>query len=444
MKLRSISSVNLASWLVAAVLALVPLQGFLTVWGSSLIGGYTALRLGDDALLLVLLTVTGVWLVRDAALRAWLANSLLVRLILLYAALSLLLGLVALLKGEVTAPALVYGLLVNLRFLAWFLAVLLVAQRSSFLGRWWPRLLLAPALLVVIFATLQYTILPHDFLAHFGYNAAQNIAPIETINHNSNYIRVQSTLRGANPLGAYLVVVLSALGVLFARGKRRLVCAAFGAVALFALYASGSRSAWIGAVASLAVVACFQLQTRRARLLVGGIALGAVVAAGSLLFALRGNVALQNHVLHTQKNSVVSVSSNDLHVDALENGIKDVWYQPLGAGPGTSGPASVHNTGHGTRLPENYYVQVAQETGWLGLALFAAILVLAAFELYQQARQSRLALAMFAALIGISFVGLLSHVWADDTLAFTWWGLAAVAIAVPPGKTAVAKIRQAA
>jgi len=49
--------------------------------------------------------------------------------------------------------------------------------------------------------------------------------------------------------------------------------------------------------------------------------------------------------------------------------------------------------------------------------------------LYQRARGSRLALVAFAALVGISFVGLLSHVWADDTLAFIWWGLAGVALA---------------
>ncbi len=154
----------------------------------------------------------------------------------------ILLGFVAWLKGEVTPKAWAYGLLVDLRFPAWFLAVLLTAQRSPWLRRMWPKLVLIPAIVVTMFAVLQFTVLPHDFLSHFGYGTA-TIAPIETINHNDHYIRVQSTLRGANPLGAYLVLVISALGVLYMRGRRKQACVVLGLIALAALYASGSRSA---------------------------------------------------------------------------------------------------------------------------------------------------------------------------------------------------------
>jgi hypothetical protein len=208
-----------ADWLVALVLVLVPFHAFLTVWGSALVGHYTLLRGWDDVVLLVLFGVSCYWLARDNGLRKWFMGSLLVRLVLAYALLNLLLGFVSLAKGDVVFRALAYGWLLDLRFLAWFLAVLLAAQRSSFLGRAWPKLLLVPAGLVVAFATLQYVALPHDFLAHFGYHANSTIAPIETINHNNHYIRVQSTLRGANPLGAYLVLVLSALGVFWACGE---------------------------------------------------------------------------------------------------------------------------------------------------------------------------------------------------------------------------------
>jgi hypothetical protein len=429
--MKSINSSRLANYLVAAVLVLVPFHAFLTVWGSALIGHYTALRLWDDAVLLILFCIAGVWLAKDLALRRWFTGSLLVRLILTYTALTFLLGFVSWLKGDVTPKALFYGLLVNLRLFAWFLCVLLAAQRSPWLRRTWSKLLLIPAVIVVAFAVLQYTVLPHDFLSHFGYSAATNIAPTETINHNPHYIRVQSTLRGANPLGAYLVLILSVLGALYARGKRKLVCAVSGASALLALYASGSRSAWIGAVIVLAVIAWSWLRSPRAKLIFLSGTVIAIALASVGYLVLQNNVGVQNAVLHTQTHSAVSKTSNEAHVSAFKQGVQDLWRQPLGDGPGTAGPASVYNHGHSARIAENYYVQIAQETGWLGLALFITIVVLIAMELYGQISRSRLAFALFASLLGLAFVNLLSHAWVDDTLAYLWWGLAGIALARP-------------
>ena len=79
-------------------------------------------------------------------------------------------------------------------------------------------------------------------------------------------------------------------------------------------------------------------------------------------------------------------------------------------------------------------MQIAQETGWLGLVLLVSIIVLVGRELYRLTGTSRLALVVFAALIGVSFVNLLSHAWTDDTLAFIWWGLAGIALAEPRPK----------
>ena len=79
-RLPGFNSSRLASIIIAAVLVLVPFQGFLTVWGSSLVGHYTALRLWDEVALLVLVGIVCYWLVRDAELRSWFAGSLLVRL----------------------------------------------------------------------------------------------------------------------------------------------------------------------------------------------------------------------------------------------------------------------------------------------------------------------------------------------------------------------------
>jgi len=431
MKRSFTRSSRLANYLIFTVLALVPFHALLTIWASSLVGHYTLLRLWDDGLLLVLFGIACWWLVREAALRHWFFRSLLVRLILAYAGLTLLMAAVSYAKHDVTPKALGYGLLVNLRFLAWFLGVLLAAQRSPLLKRYWPRLVIIPAAIVVVFAVLQYTVLPHDWLAHVGYNAATTIAPIETINHNAHYIRVQSTLRGANPLGAYLVVVLSTLGVLILRGQRRVLCAGLAAVSLAALYASGSRSAWLGTLLSLATIGWLQLRSRRARFIFAAAGVGLALLAAGAFLVLKNNAGLENAVLHTQNHSASAVSSNQAHANALQSGVEDTLHQPFGDGPGTAGPASEYNGDHAPRIAENYYLQVAEEVGWLGLAVFISILGLVGMELYQQVARSRLALVLFGSLIGLAFVNFLSHAWADDSLAYLWWGLAGVALSVP-------------
>lgn len=430
MKKLRIPRVTLPELLVGLVLIAVPFHAFVTVWASTLLGHYTMLRLWDDILAFVLIGIALTWLARDIKLRTWFFASLLVRLIFAYIGLIILLGCVSYTRGDVTTKSLMYGVLVDVRFFAWFLVVLLTAQRSPWLKTHSMRLLVAPALIVVLFGVLQYTVLPHQFLTHFGYSA-HTIAPMETINHNSHYIRVQSTLRGANPLGAYIVVVLAALAVALVRDKRKAVFGVIAALSLFALYASGSRSAWIGMVLASGVVAWFALPAGRARQWFGSIVAACIVLAAGGFLLLRNNTSFQNAVLHTQNHSASAVSSNAAHASAVTSGLHDVIHQPFGDGPGTAGPASVYNGAHPVRIAEDYYIQIAQETGWIGLGLFVAIGYLVGLELYHRASSSRMSLALFAAYVGLIFVNLVSHAWADDTLAFIWWGFAAIALAQP-------------
>jgi hypothetical protein len=437
MKYLRVPQLTLPELLTTTVLFFVPFHAFITIWASTLVGHYTVLRLWDDVLVFGLMIIACIWLARESDLRKWFFSSLLVRLILGYVGLVLLLGFVSYARGDVTVKALAYGVLIDVRFFAWFLVVLLTAQRSPWLRQHWKYLLLVPAAAVVLFGSLQYVLLPHQFLAHFGYNSS-TIAPIETINHNEKYIRVQSTLRGANPLGAYIVVILAALAVMFVRPRRKMVIGIFGVIVLFALYASGSRSAWIGAFLACLAVGWFTLPHARARLWFGVVCSAGVVIAATGFLVLRNNVNFQNAVLHTQSQSTSSVSSNAAHASALSEGVREAVHQPLGDGPGTAGPASEYNGSRAPRIAEDYYVQIAQETGWLGLAIFLAISYLVGAELYLKAASSPLALAVFAAYIGVLFVNLLSHAWTDGTLAYVWWGFAAIALAKVPAKKKVA------
>jgi hypothetical protein len=141
---------------------------------------------------------------------------------------------------------------------------------------------------------------------------------------------------------------------------------------------------------------------------------------------LRHNPTYENIFFHTQTGSSIKTSSNDGHLSAFKDGIHDLLNEPLGRGVGTAGPASVYNNNN-VRISENYFLQIAQETGWAGLIIFITITYLVACELWYR-RSEILARFLLASLAGITFVNLLSHAWADDTLAYLWWGLTGLAL----------------
>jgi hypothetical protein len=347
-------------------------------------------------------------------------------LILVFSALNFIWGLIAYVKHDVSLKALGYGLIVDLRMTAFFLVTWSIAVRTNRIRAPWLRMVLWPATIVVVFGLLQVFILPHTFLSHFGYGP--NTIPVfETINHNTHYIRIQSTLRGANSLGAYLIIPISVLTVMIVRGKRSWPFLLLYCGLLLTLYYTFSRSAWVGAILSIGIILWLSIRTREHRKWVL-YATCLVILVGALCgVSLRHNTHVQNILYHTQTHSAVKTTSDKNHASALASGLHDLVHEPLGRGPGSAGPASVYNN-HPARIAENFYIQIGQETGWLGLVIFVLINVGVGYLLWLR-RSDPLAFGLFACLIGLTFINMLSHAWADDTLAYVWWGLAGIAMA---------------
>jgi hypothetical protein len=413
--------------LAAAMIALLPFHAFVTVWASTFVGHYMLLRLWKE-LLLAILVLAGLCLlgVRPDLRRKFFGD----RLVLLTAAYLALIGIFALfgLYGTVSRKALADGLLLDSRFLFFFLVTWLVTQDHDLIVRLWKQLLLIPAAAVVGLATLQYTLLPHDFLRHFGYGPT-TISPTETVDQQEAYTRVQSTLRGANPFGAYLVMVMATLGALVLRRKWWPYAGGF-ALSCLALFFTFSRSAWLGTLLALCIVIWLNLQSVQLRriLLLSGAAF--VLVAASVGYGLRNDDHFQNVFFHTSSHSRSAHSSNQGHAAALTGGLSDIVHQPLGVGLGSAGPASVFNPAP-ARIAENYFIQIGQELGVVGLGLFIAINVYIGSRLWR-GRESALHVTLLASLVGITVVNLLSHAWTDDTLAYIWWGLAGAAVASTP------------
>ncbi len=303
------------SLLTMVIFFLVPFHAFLTVWGSKIVGHYTALRLWDEALLAISIAGVLYLLFTDHKIRFHTLSRRLVWLILCYMALNVAWGILAFNQHDVTAKALGYGLIVNLRFLVFFLVTWAVALRMARLRIHWQWLVTWPAVVVVGFGLLQIFALPNDFLKHFGYGPS-TIPAVETINNNPSFVRIASTLRGANPLGAYLVIPISLVTVLLVRKGRNWRHGLFMVAALIVLFYSFSRSAWTGAAVSIATI-LFLSRLSRASQRIALIAAAGLVVLGLVLgLALRHDLKFQNFILHTQTHSAVSSTSDQGHCTA--------------------------------------------------------------------------------------------------------------------------------
>ncbi|MDB5167049.1 MAG: rane protein of unknown function [Candidatus Saccharibacteria bacterium] len=329
--------------------------------------------------------------------------------------------------GEISSVA--AGLAIDLRYILFFVLVYIALRLFPHYRLWFIKIGIAGALVVMIFALLQVFVLPADILKYIGYNT-NTIAPYLTVDQNHDFIRINSTLRGPNPLGAYAGIVIALLLAFWLRAKHAmfkipllpaLVLLIGGLVALWVSY---SRSALIGAALAVVIVLAVSLSRKlnRRAWIIGAVIIFAVIGG---LFAATNSTFVSNVFLHENPLTGSSTNSNQGHISSLQDGILRFVVQPFGAGVGSTGSASLHT--NAPLIIENQYLFTAHEAGWLGLAFFLMIFIGIMSRLWQR-RSDWLALGVFASGIGLAAIGLLLPVWVDDTVAIVWWGLAAIAI----------------
>jgi O-antigen ligase len=287
------------------------------------------------------------------------------------------------------------------------------------------KVFVVSAFIVIGFALLQQ-VLPRDFLANFGYSS-DTIAPYMTVDENDDFVRHNSTLRGPNPLGAYAATVATVClaWLIGMKQKRNWPIIGLAAASVLVVYLSYARSAYLALTIGFAITlaALFGKKVKKWQWL--GLGAVTLVLIGSL-FLLRNNDFVSNVVLHEDPGESNNLNSNDGHIDSLAEGTERMLNQPLGAGVGSTGSASLL-TENGLII-ENHYLYVAHEVGWLGFVVFLVLFVAILKRLWSE-RKNPLALGVFASGIGLAAAALFLPVWADDTVSIIWWGLAALASA---------------
>ncbi len=417
---------RVALWIFFGLLAYMPLHIFVSTWFGTTFGLLEFAKVFKDIVL-----VGGFALALIASAReAWFKPLLKDRLIWLIAAYSLLTLFIAAIKPT-DADAEILGVVYNLRFLLFFIYGLLLTHmyKPDWLQKNALKVVMAVAVLVLGFGVIQYTLLPDNALGSVGYSRANGVLPAFYIDDKPDLERIMSTLRDPNSFGSYVIIIFSiALAYLLTTKNRELKKMAGGIVALslLCLLFTFSRSAWIGAVVTAAVLLGLfykhKKQIKVGKKLIASVAIALLVLIGGL-YAARDTYFVQNVILHADESTVLE-DPNQLRIRFWQESLEAAGDNPLGYGPGTAGLASIRNDVQGTVLNENYYFQILHEVGVIGLALFLAILALVTIRLYGLAKDNPLALALLASFAGLAVTNFLVHIWANEAVAYTWWGLA--------------------
>jgi hypothetical protein len=419
--------VNIVQAIILVILVLLPFHEFLTTWLASNFGHINLFRIWKEVVLVIISPIVIYLALINKRLRHWLLRDKVVLLILLFSLIELIIGIVGYHLHHVNGSALEAGLIIDLRFFLIFVFTLVITNYSDFFKRYWRQILIYPAILVILFGISQL-FLPLNFLSHFGYGP-HTIPAFQTVDQQRRFHRIQSTLRGANPLGAYLTVIIPIF--IFFSTKRRLIRIISTLLGLVAIVFTYSRSAYVGLIITIGVV-LYYLKFDGTKLkkdvkqALYFIFIGIVLLILALSIALRNNTTFDNIFLHTSKNSHSHSTSNSVRFSDLRVNSENFIKHPLGQGVGIAGPASVHNN-HPAMFAENFYIQIGQEAGVLGLIVFLSINIIVGYRLYLR-RDDPLSLLLFASLIGLSLINMLSHAWADDTLSLLWWAFAGVAL----------------
>jgi hypothetical protein len=287
--------------------------------------------------------------------------------------------------------------------------------------------------------------------------------------------RIQSTMSGPNQLGLWLLIPLGiVVSHIFSHETKnedtrykvhiRPLYLASCTLYLVAIAMTLCRAAWVGAAVMFAIALWPVVRSLSHH--VRGALVALIVVAVFAVAALFPSVILR-------------ASSTRGHLEKPLEAIQMMIDHPLGKGLGTAGPASnrtseacvllrpeddpswakarpnlcvfvgdtqvqpMDHTCNCPFLPENWYLQIGVELGWLGFALYLALVFLAFDQLRKVAGWKVASLQIqraqpvtcnlqtcniYLVFIGLSIATLFLHAFEDAGVSYTLWALCAVVL----------------
>jgi O-antigen ligase len=400
-----------------AIVAVMPFHAFLVITLGHFIGGQ-ALWQAWKEILIVGMAVAALVLIQSTPRRwqrlrhdynYWAAA---------FAALGLL---ISLLVGAFGRPEFWFGLKSGIGFIAVFILAQLVASRP--LKRLLAKIHLLTAGIVALLGVIMATLVSPNLLEWFGYGAS-TIHPIQGI-AGSSLQRAFATLGGPNQLGAFLILPICVATAILIR-RRQWHYAGLLIVSLTALFFSYSRSAWIGTAVGIITVILLVGSTKMHRIMALGLGALVLIAGLSARHLITINPELDAYLRHEDSVAGADLGSDDKRLEEWRRSSQALWEQPWGRGFGAAGPASFYS--RRPLISENYFLQIAIETGLVGLVAFVGFQLAVGWRLWEKRHNHGLAVPLLATLVGINAVNLFLHGWADSTLALVYWTLAGATV----------------
>lgn len=338
------------------------------------------------------------------------------------------------------SPSTYYGIRYDLVPLAAFVVLRRVSWSEVFLKKL--PFVLAGAVTVAVLYALVTLLVPNSFFSLLGYSDLHSLylpnRPIAAFQQigGTGLRRLQGAMSGPNQFGIWLACMLPILLALPPR-KRRILAP----LALLAILLSFSRAAWIASAAILVIHFWPMIRMLHAR---------------TVTIACTGILAIIVSAMLFFPSVILRIESSADHLQNPLEALEIMLWEPLGRGLGSAGPA--HNRvadacvfveeGSDTSwaaphadlcvfagntqvqplgkdctcplLPENWYVQLGVEGGWVAMIAFIVLMVLLIRRLWPTpAAQGMLAVAI---------AGLFLHAWEDAAVAYTVWILCAVTL----------------
>jgi O-antigen ligase len=332
-------------------------------------------------------------------------------LVVFYLVLSLVYVLIDLAQGS-NFTSVGQGFLTASRLVLVFLSIKNISFSETQISSAKKLLILILGLIVIgVLAQLIYP----SFLNLIGYQSSP-VRALSTVDGTSLF-RVQSLLRGPNPLGAFLLIPLSFM--LFNIGEilKNKAFIILTISSLLSLILTWSRSAWLGFL----LIFLFWLKdrfkfSRKSLIWVLG---GFFCLIISIFFYVKTD-SFKTVFLHDKPGVGGSSTSDQNRISSYKNTLNLIIKNPLGLGISHAGPASVRSV-KGVKIIENYYLQIGLQLGWLGLGILILIF-LAVLSILFRAKDSY-GRPLVASFMALSLVGMMQPVWVDVSATVWWWSL---------------------
>lgn len=455
--------------LALVLVALLPFHAFmvtvLTKWiagpGHAPLGYLAVWKEGVLAVILLMALIEIVFRIQNAAFRMKfdVIDLLIVGLLALGIGVSLVNSQLSILNSQF-----LYGLRYDFIPLIAFL-ILRRIQWSEWFMDLLPHVLYYTGFAVVLYSFCS-RFFPIEWFTWLGYSDLHSLyvpdGPLAAFQQigDSTIRRVQGPMSGPNQLGLWLLIPLT-IGLARLRGawgtQARWRFLAYTSGVCLVLLLTLCRAAWIGAAVIIGITLWPVIKSLSRRAVI-------TMLVSAICFLVIAVAAFPSILLR--------VSSTRGHLDRPLEAIGMMIAHPFGLGLGTAGPATNRTSDscvmllptddpswakphpnlcvfvgdtqvqpadrvcHCPFLPENWYLQIGVEMGWVGMIIYLALVIIVLCRLWdvrsQKSEVSKKnlfsAYCLLPTFAALSIAALFLHAWEDSAVAYTVWVLIAAAL----------------